>query len=1095
MADGVIQGQPARVMRDTGATGCVVDSRYVSESDLTGRYLIVKMLNCDEERCKEANVYCQSPYFTGVVTAAVMDNPLHDFILGNVPGATQFPAAEAQTQTEDGGNDCETQAGDASLPGSSEGATSSQRVAAVTTRAAARRGDTRAVLGPTHDMGQLLNTTDIIGKQKTDISLTKVRELATSQHVRERKGVKSMFIWQNNRLYRKVTYPSGDVRTQFVVPLPYRSHVFHLGHSALIGGHMGIKKTLARMEPHVFWPGMAAEVTRMVRSCDICQKTTDKGRATIAPLEPLPIISQPFSRIAVDIVGPIVPSANDKSRYILTIVDFATRWPEAVPLRDIEASTVAEAMFEVMCRVGIPREVLSDRGSQFTSGMMQDTWKLLSVKGLCTTAYHPQCNGLCENFNGTLKRMLKRMAAEQPREWPRYLAPLLFAYRETPQSSTGFSPFELVHGRPARGPLQVLREVWDDDQEEPKITSTYQYVLDLGDRLQATCELAKEELMKSKLTQKKYYDRRAQLRVLQEGDQCLLLLPTSSNKLLAQWKGPYKVIKRTSDVNYMIKVGREQKKFHINMLKKYYPSKAEDMLVQYGCTTSIIPEDGSDCQPITPQVHATEGPQDVKINPQLDEETRHKLQCIIFQYESIFSDQPSCAMVDQYKIPLRSAEPVRSKPYPIPLQYMDAVTEQIRMLEQAGMIEPSNSPYCSPIVVVRKKTGDIRVCGDYRKVNSVIEFDAEPMSDQKVIFSRLSASRYFTKLDLLKGFFQIPLHPASRKVTAFKTPIGLYQHRVLPFGLSTSPSVFNKMMRKVLGDVPGVEIFMDDVLIHTSTIAEHCELLQRVLRRLHDRNLTVRPSKCEVALARTNFLGHTIGDGKCECQEEKIEKIRSALQPTSVKQVQSFIGLVGYYQAFIPNFARVCQPLYDLLKVKGTNFFWGEEQDAAFLALKKALCSSPILRLPSKDKSFTLRTDASRDGLGAILLQEFDGDLFPVAYHSRRLSRAEINYSTVERELLAVIEGIRKFYYYLCGSRFVLETDHMPLSQLKQTKTSNARLMRWALYLQQFEFSIRYIKGSCNVGADLLSRLLSGKDNDAEGDGGHCLPVPEVHPG
>lgn len=184
--------------------------------------------------------------------------------------------------------------------------------------------------------------------------------------------------------------------------------------------------------------------------------------------------------MTVDIVGPITPCADDKSKYILTIVDLATRWPEAVPLKNTEAATVAEALFDVFCRIGIPREVLSDRGTQFTSGMMEETWKFPSVNGMRTTPYHPEGNGLCERFKSTLK-ILKRIAADQPREWPRFLAPLLFACRGAPQSSLRFSPFELVYGRPVRGPLQVLRELWYNTEDDPAITSSYQYVLDMSE--------------------------------------------------------------------------------------------------------------------------------------------------------------------------------------------------------------------------------------------------------------------------------------------------------------------------------------------------------------------------------------------------------------------------------------------------------------------------------------------------------------------------------------------------------------------------------------------------------------------------------------
>ncbi|XP_037774265.1 uncharacterized protein LOC119570699 [Penaeus monodon] len=1128
-AEGLVQGRRAVIMRDSGSTGCVVKKRYVKRKDYTGKTVRVTMIDGSQIVVNEAKVFCQSPYFTGTVTAAVMDNPAFDFVLGNVPGASLVPAKEVQTQTQvEGGKDAMTQTTEESEPAAQDVTPMSESPgvhdvpiisagiidhtsAAVTTRAAARRSEISTRLASPQGLEALLKGEDIAEQQKNDATLSKLHEYAEQRHVRLYKGIKTDFIWQNNRLYRRTTLPRGEVKLQFVVPAGCRQQVFKLGHHSLLGGHMGAAKTLARIQTTMFWPGMGAEILRLARSCDICQKTTDKGRNTAAPLQPLPVISEPFSRVAVDIVGPITPCADDKSKYILTIVDFATRWPEAVALKNIEAATVAEALFGVFCRIGIPREVLSDRGTQFTSGMMEETWKLLSVKGMRTTPYHPEGNGLCERFNGTLKKMLKRMAADQPREWPRLLAPLLFAYREAPQSSLKFSPFELVYGRPVRGPLQVLRELWDNTEDDPVITSSYQYVLDLNERLHSTCELAKEELLKSQVTQKSYYDRKAKLRTLDEGDQCLILLPTSTNKLLAQWSGPYIILKRVSDVNYIVGIGHEKKLFHINMIKKYYPRSSPvsqpscttrqqrgdnrrpvnvrrrsspdsgvDNLKHFGCAATVIPEDSGFCQPWTPETDSREGPESIIINPKLEDHHKADLREIIQKYPEIFSDQPRVAKVEEHRIILRNKVPVRTKPYPIPLRYVDLVIKEIKKLEAIGIIEPSKSAYCSPIVVVKKKGGDIRICGDYRRVNTATQFEAEPMSDQRLIFSRLSASKYFTKLDLTKGFFQIPLHPESRKITAFKTPCGLYQYKVLPFGLTNSPSVFNRCMRQVLGDISGVEIFMDDLLIHTSTLAEHQKLLDVVFSKLSLHRMTLKPSKCEIAFTRTHFLGHTVGDGKCECQQEKIQKIRMAPRPVNQHQLRSFLGLVGYYRSFIKDFTQIALPLFNLLKKNCSNkMVWGAEQEKSFATLKETLCSEPILRLPSKDKPFTLRTDAS-GGVGAILLQEFDGRLFPVAYHSRRLSKAECNYSTVERELLAVIEGIHKFYYYLCGAKFTLETDHMPLSQLKRSKTANARLMRWGLYLQQFEFTIRYIRGTENVGADLLSRLISGSSSDLE---------------
>ena len=199
----------------------------------------------------------------------------------------------------------------------------------------------------------------------------------------------------------------------------------------------------------------------------------------------------PFHRVAVDLIGPITPVSDNGNRYILTIVDFATKYPEAVALPRIETERVAEALLDVFSRVGFPTEILSDKGSQFTSDLMKEVCRLISLKQLFTTPYNPKCNGLCERMNGVLKSMLKKMCQEKPKDWDRYLSAVLFAYREVPQASTGFSPFELLYGRTVRGPMQVLKELWTE-KETPEVSNTYQYVLELRNRLEETCKVARD---------------------------------------------------------------------------------------------------------------------------------------------------------------------------------------------------------------------------------------------------------------------------------------------------------------------------------------------------------------------------------------------------------------------------------------------------------------------------------------------------------------------------------------------------------------------------------------------------------------------------
>ena len=284
----------------------------------------------------------------------------------------------------------------------------------------------------------------------------------------------------------------GQTFQQVVVPQGLRRSVMNTAHDSIMGGHMGIQKTLKKVLSNFYWPGVNGDVTRFCRSCDICQKTVDKGRTTRAPLQKMPLIDQPFKRVAVDLVGPIHPPSEAGHRYILTLVDYATRYPEAVPLKQISTEAVAEALVDMFSRLGVPQEVLSDNGAQFVSECMAEVARLLSVEQLRTTPYHPMCNGLVEKFNGTLKKMLRRLCNEQPKQWHRYVNALLFAYREVPQESTGFAPFELLYGRTVRGPMLILKELWTQEGTADEVKNSYQYVFELWDRIEETLHIARE---------------------------------------------------------------------------------------------------------------------------------------------------------------------------------------------------------------------------------------------------------------------------------------------------------------------------------------------------------------------------------------------------------------------------------------------------------------------------------------------------------------------------------------------------------------------------------------------------------------------------
>lgn len=294
----------------------------------------------------------------------------------------------------------------------------------------------------------------------------------------------------------------------------------------------------------------------------------------------------------------------------------------------------------------------------------------------------------------------------------------------------------------------------------------------------------------------------------------------------------------------------------------------------------------------------------------------------------------------------------------------------------------------------------------------------------------------------------------------------------MPFGLVNASASFSRLMRKLLEGMQFIDNFIDDVIIYIKSFQEHLQIVEECLERLRAANLTAKPSKCFIGFQSLECLGHIAGEEKLLPVPEKVAAIQEFSPPTTKEQVRSFLGLVGFYRRFIPNFSAIAAPLTDLTRKGQPNkCIWGQQQENAFTSLKYALMVTPVLKLPDISKPFILQTDASDAGVGAVLLQEEDGVKKPVFYASQKLKSHQLSYSTIEKECYAIVWAVQKFQRYLYGKEFLLETDHQPLVYLSHAKVSNARLMRWALLLQPYRFRIVAIKGSENVGADCLSRL------------------------
>ncbi|XP_060592414.1 uncharacterized protein LOC132747116 [Ruditapes philippinarum] len=519
---GICNGKAIVAMRDTGCTCVIVRRNLVNANQLLGKSRRCKYIDGSEHRLDMALIDLDCPYYRGTVEVLCVDNPTNDVIIGNIEGAVEPNFGKLAS--------------------------------AVETRSQSKVKAHRKLKVPS----QILDITNVefVEKQQADGTLDGCRKKAEEGTVRNCRGKGQVkFQVRNKMLFREFTAGNGDVSRQLVVPKDLRETVLKVAHDSLLAGHLGIRKTSDRVLGEFYWPGVLVEVRRYCQSCDICQRTISKGRISKVTLGKMPLIDTPFKRVAVDIVGPIEPMTDRKNRYILTMVDYATRYPEAIALPSIETVRVAEALVDMYSRLGVPEEMLKDCGSQFTSQIMNEVSRLLSLRQLTTTPYHPMCNGLVEKFNGSLKQMLKRMCSERPTDWDKYLNAMLFAYREVPQESLGFSPFELLYGRSIRGPITILRELWSGKTENDEVKTTYQYVVDLQERLESTCKIAQHELEKSSIRYRKYYNRKARDRTFKKGSKVLVLIPTKRNKLLLQWKGPFVVSEVVNKLDYRIDIG------------------------------------------------------------------------------------------------------------------------------------------------------------------------------------------------------------------------------------------------------------------------------------------------------------------------------------------------------------------------------------------------------------------------------------------------------------------------------------------------------------------------------------------------------------
>lgn len=420
--------------------------------------------------------------------------------------------------------------------------------------------------------------------------------------------------------------------------------------------------------------------------------------------------------------------------------------------------------------------------------------------------------------------------------------------------------------------------------------------------------------------------------------------------------------------------------------------------------------------------------------------------------------------------------PFKQRQYRLSPYMMAELNKELDRMLALKVVEPSNSPWSSPVLLVKKSSGDFRLCFDGRKLNSVTKSDSYPLPYVDRILSRLRDAKCISSIDLKQAFWQIPLSKDSKEKTAFSVPgRGLFHFNVLPFGLSNAAQAQQRLMDAIFGPElePHVFVYLDDLIIVSSTFEHHVTLLNEVAKRLADANLTINIKKCQFFKPSLKYLGFIVDKDGLRTNPEKVEAMVNYPVPSTATEIKRFVGMCSWYRRFIPHFSTLMSPINNLLKgkKKGQKIQWNRESDEAFQKVKDALISAPVLSSPNFDKPFFIQTDASNSGLGAVLTQNIDDEEKVIAFASRSLTKAERNYSVTERECLAVVFAVDKFRPYVEGVKFTIITDHHSLLWLNRMKDPAGKLARWSVKLNQFSFDLLHRKGKFNVVPDALSRI------------------------
>ena len=636
-------------------------------------------------------------------------------------------------------------------------------------------------------------------------------------------------------------------------------------------------------------------------------------------------------------------------------------------------------------------------------------------------------------------------------------------------------------------PLLLLKEKWL--YEDPEKISVLKYEATFKDRLFRAGQMAKRNLQESQSKMKVWYDRKAKSRCFEPGDRVLVLFPCRLNTL-DRIKWLRKLVTQITWSKLLVDVRRH--KCVISICSKHEKPKPELVILNNrlglespthskDCVGQVAEKEedtesevrlGNDQQPIKLQNSQMLNDLDTKLS-HLPSVQRKELTEVITQYREVFPDVPSKTNLIEHDVDVGDSTTIKQHPYRVSPMKNELLDKEVQYMLQNDIIEESQSNWSSPCILVPKHDGGFRFCTDFRKVNDKTKSDSFPIPRITDCIDQIGNAKFVSTFDMLKGYWQVPLTQRAREISTFVTLNGLYQYKVMPFGMKNAPATFQRMVNKLVRDIDGCEGYIDDVVIFSDNWSDHIHQIKRFFQIMREAKLTINLMKSEFGKATVKFLGHIVGQGQVRPLDAKIHTTKFPI-PTSRKELARFLGMAGYYRNFCLNFSEIAAPLTNLLSKK-VKFVWTDDCQLAFDKVKLLLQKSPVLKSPDYEKPFKLIIDSSDVGTGSVFVQEAsDGLDHPVSYFSKKFLKYQKNYSVVEKETMGLVLALEHFDVYLGSMPFKIKvyTDHNPLTFLKTMKNKNQRLVRWSLALQEYNLEIQHIPGSENVVADALSRCI-----------------------